>query len=164
MDATQATSSLLDTQIVGLAHELAMGIREPQDILVERGISQVRWMALQADPHFQGLLLSKIAEWNAGTNTPARIKLKAAAMLELNLDQFQMMLADEEVPNGVKLQAAAFVAKLGGIGIEEKREGVLGSTGTGNFQVRIYMNGKNDQPVVIEGEAQPENQQVLTVD
>lgn len=148
-------TTLLDTKLVRLAHELAMGIREPDDILLEAGISSEEWDRLRADRHFGDLLTSKVAEWNGASNTPQRVKIKALALLELNLDQFQDALQEGNTPT--KVEIAKFLARLGGM--DGPAAGDRGAAGGAQgpqpgFQVRIFI-GKDASPMVIEGSAEP---------
>ncbi len=155
------TVPTLDTKMLTIAHELALGMREPRDILADQGVSDQDWTLMQRDPRFQALLASKMTEWNSALNTAARVKMKAAAMVELNLDQFQLALMDETVTAPQRLEVAKFIAKLGGLAQDDRKSEVPGgNSGTGNFQVKIYMGGKNDSPMVIEGDSP----NVLTVD
>lgn len=161
---TNISSPVLDTKWLMVAHEVAMNMRDIRDILKDQGISSRMWDRMQEDKQFQGLLSSKIIEWNSAGNTPQRIKMKAAAMLELNLDQFHMALADEDISAPQKLAVAQFIARLGGVGQEERRNEIPGGTGTGHFQVKIFLGGQGSQPMVIEGQSEPVPQSVLTVD
>lgn len=162
MDA--ATDNALDTKHVLLAHEIAMGIREVREILKDLGVSDSEWRLIQREPRFQALLSSKITEWNGAINTPARTKIKAAAIVEMNLDIYQLALADESVPLPQKLAITQFMAKLGGMTEDRRNDGVPGTGNTSGFQVRIFLGGAGSNPVVIDGQSEPETPKVLTVD
>jgi hypothetical protein len=163
--AAPEISPVLDTKWLTVAHEVAMNIRDIDDILLGQGISLREWERMQEDPKFQSLLSSKIIEWNGAGNTQQRVKMKAAAMVELNMDQLHLALNDEEVTAPQKLAVLQFVARLGGLGAEERRSDVPGGGGgTGNFQVKIFLGGSGSQPMVIEGQSEPVAPSVLTVD
>lgn len=145
-------TTLLDTGTVRLAHELAMGIRGAEEILKDHGVDARRWERLKADRRFGELLSSKIAEWNGAANTPQRVRIKALALLELNLDQFQDAMEEAGVP--AKIEVAKLLAKLGGMdGGGKDGAAPGGAGGVPGFSVRIFIG--NDKPVLIEGQAEP---------
>ena len=72
----------LDTKLVPLARELAMGIYPLQDIMKRLEISQAELDRLSELPKFRHLLEQITMEWGSTLNTAERIKFKSLAGLE----------------------------------------------------------------------------------
>jgi|GEM_PF-6598407 len=138
--------------MLALANEIAMGILPLRQILENNSVEPAAWAAIERNKRFQEILQSKIVEWNGALNTPERIKLKSATILEQNLPGFHKLLQDEAASAGAKIEVAKFLARITGLG-NEARENVLAGANTGGgFTLRIFVGEK---PLVIDGKAEP---------
>jgi hypothetical protein len=116
-----------DMKLVKLAREIAMGIKEIPDILVDNGLSQSQFEDIQKLPLFGKMLTSELEAWGSPTNTQDRVKLKAGCMIEEYLPELYARLNDREEPLLGKIKAMEIVAKLAGFGQQDiKREGLPG--------------------------------------
>lgn len=76
-----------DVDLISLAREIAIDHYPVEDILRNNGISPSQWEDLRYNPRFIELLKLETTAWNSAVNTPSRIKLKSAAVVELYLEQ-----------------------------------------------------------------------------
>lgn len=74
--------STAHTQLVKMVREIVMDIRPIEDILQEYNVSPNNFTRLKENPEFIQLFESVSTEWNSALNTPERIRIKSAAMIE----------------------------------------------------------------------------------
>lgn len=135
----------LSPRYATLAREIAMDILPLERVLRENNVTPQEWERLRVDPAFNRLLESCVREWNAAGSTHERIRVKAAASLELSLASIHREMNATGSPLGQKVEAAKLMSRLAGLD-EGGREGGGGGSG---FTLRLFI-GK-DSPTVIEG-------------
>jgi hypothetical protein len=129
------SAGLGDSDLVKLAREIAMDIHPIDDILKQYSISNEKWEELQRNAKFQTLLSSEVEAWNTALNTPERIKLKAAAMLEEWLPELNNRLHDGAEALPAKIEGGKMLTKLAGM---DQRAGDAGGSGE-RFSVVINL-------------------------
>ncbi len=158
MTATDLDQSprITDVTLLKLARELAMEIHPIETILSTHKVSRDQWEEIQRLPRFQAILTSELAAWHGATNTPERVKVKAAAMIEEWLPELYSRMHDRQETLNSKVEAGKLVRDLAGF-----VKGSVGGEGLGEkFSVTINL-GADAQltfeksavtPKVIEGE------------
>ena len=137
-----AVAPYRDNKLVDLARELAMDIQDTDQILKAYGVEPEEFERLKNDPFFAATVDQMLAEWNSATNAEKRVKFKSAAAIENALLQIHASVVDERQPLNHRVLAAQFLAKLAGLGVEEKTAGPSGP----GFSITINMG---DKPVTI---------------
>lgn len=118
-------SKITHEHMAALAREIAMDINELPIILRNNAISVEQFEIIKVSSFFRKLLESYTQAWTASGNTPERLKLEGAAMLEAFYPTlFKRMTSPTEPLNHV-VQAAQFIAKTSGLG-EAKDNGTIG--------------------------------------
>lgn len=141
--------------LLALAREVAMGIHDIEDILAKRGLSLDQYAVILKNPFFARVLEGETIAWHSAANTPERIKIEAAAMLELFLPELNSRLWDREGSTlPAIVEGGKFVAKIAGVG--ERVEG--GGHAGERFVIQINLGGgksveKEVTGPVIEGVA-----------
>jgi hypothetical protein len=107
---------LQEGKLLRLAAEIAMEINPIGDILRGQGVTDEEWGRIQTHPRFQMLLLDAVREWNKATNTPERVKVKSATMLEQALPDMYGRIVDNKESLAAKTELLKLIAKLAGIG------------------------------------------------
>lgn len=112
-------SSYSTDLIVRLAREIAMDIRELDEILKHYSISAKAWDKIQRSPRFKAVLEQEVTEWNTALNTQERVKVKAGAMLEEWLPELNARLHDKEELLSAKNEAGKLLARLADLGLSK---------------------------------------------
>ena len=156
-DPAQAVtgSSYPDSLLVKIAREIAIDHYSLDDILKRHSVSVDGWEQIQRNKRFQSLLQAEIADWQSATNTHERTKLKAAAVMEIWLEEANKRLFDARETLSAKTEVAKLVARIAGMGLTG-----VGVEGGAGEKVSITINLGADQlkvehtlpPKVIEGE------------
>ena len=115
---------LQEGRFLRLAAEIAMEISPLADILRAHNIGEEEWERIQKTARFQMLLLEAVKEWNAATNTPDRVKVKSAVMLEQSLPDMYGHLIDSRHPLAAKTELLKLIAKLAGVDNTSKGDGI----------------------------------------
>ncbi len=146
-----------DLFLLKLAREIAIDHYTLEEIKHRYAISPEQWHKIINIPRFHSLLESEIISWQGAANTHDRTKLKAAAIVELWLEEATTKMHDPQENLPAKVELAKLVTRIAGMGIEKM--GVEGETGT-RFQVTINLGAdqklsfdKQVSSKVIEGEA-----------
>lgn len=94
--------------LFSLASELAKDIFPPETVLAQKGIGIERWQRIKDNPVFRKMFAQQVAEWNAVSSTPERMKLKMLTMIEDAMPELHKHLHDpkEALGNKVKLLEA----------------------------------------------------------
>jgi hypothetical protein len=102
--------------LAALAREVAMDIREVEDILPDYKLSQEQYTRLLTHPFYEKALQSAVIEWNSAISTHHRLKIEAAAALEHGLPKLhsRMVNPNESLPAAVEV--GKLFAKIAGIG------------------------------------------------
>lgn len=111
-----APAEVSDLVFVKLAREIAMGVFDLEVILERQGITPKQWQTISKHVRFQRLLRSEVEAWNSALNTPERIKLKSAAMVEEWLPELYARLHDRGESLNAKIEGGKLAAALAGIG------------------------------------------------
>ena len=125
-----------EMQIVRLAREIAMQLRDLPDILKSHGIPQSEFDRLKAHPYFVSVLTSELAAWEAAGNTHDRVKLKSAALIEEWLPELYASMHDKKEALSSRVKAAELAAKLAGMGVYDAK---LEGTAADRVQITINM-------------------------
>lgn len=136
------------TKLVAVAREVAINHKSVEDILKEYAITPEEWEALQDEPDFVRILQSEIVAWQGAQNTIERTRLKAAALMEIWLEEATARLYDPKETLSAKTELAKLIEKMSGISANN-----TGVDAGGGFKVTINI-GQGQQlsfePKVIE--------------
>lgn len=121
--------------------EVAMGLREPQEIAEDYGFSEEQWIALKVHEPFVKLVEDKKAELKAGGVT---FRLKSAMIAEELLADLYLKATSEDATLHSVLESLKFTAKAAGLD-QPKQDAA--ATGSG-FSINITIGG---QAVKISG-------------
>lgn len=131
--ATLSLPDLTPAQMAKLAREVVIQIREIPDILPQFGITPSQYDRLIQHPSYKRILEAISIDWNAATNTEARIKLNAAAILEDNLHVLGGRMGSDDEPLREVIEAGKLFSRLAGLaGDQESHVG-----GEGKFVINI---------------------------
>jgi hypothetical protein len=120
------SSSYDDLRLIRLAREIAMDIREVDDIIKLHGLSVIEFDAIKKNPRFQSLLSSEVVAWQSAINTSERVKLKSGAMIEEWLPELYSRMNDRNEALMAKLKGGELLAKLAGYGVPDVKESNVG--------------------------------------
>jgi hypothetical protein len=107
-------------KLASLARDLAMNVKDVPDVLKDYGITEEMAHELEQIEFFRHALETAIIEWNGPKNTPARVGLNSAALLEKGLTVIGARMMNREEPLTAAVDAGRLLAKLAGIGEKEK--------------------------------------------
>lgn len=107
-----------DTLYIRLARDLAIDMRQPEEIRETYGLTYEQWDTILDNEYFQKLLHDERVRWLSANNVNERVKLKAAAMVEEWLPELFGRLHDPRESLNAKVAAGQLVTKLAGMGIE----------------------------------------------
>lgn len=138
MSTELAPIDTLELELVQLAREIAMDIRDIETVLKDHGIPPERFEKLKSMPRFRALVESEMVAWNGSLNTQERVKLKAASMLEEYLPELNSRLHDPKETLTAKLEGAKLVSRLAGAGLNGFG---VESTGGERFSLTINFSG-----------------------
>jgi len=143
------TGYLDEDRLRQLAVELARDIHEPNAILKHLGLSEDDYNVIKDTRAFKNMYNLALGEWNAASNTPKRVKLKAAAMTEEILPLFYADITERKESLNARVGLLQTLSKIGGLGNPEPLP-----PGGGNhqfFKLEIHLQGRKD-PIVIDGQ------------
>lgn len=152
------TSTVLDpardSTIVKLAREIAVDHYTLSDILKRYSITTQTWGILTQNPRFAELLQAETVAWNAALNTPARIRLKSAAVVEDWLETASTLLHSNSETLNSKIELAKMLGKFAALDTPEKAETLAGGDHV-NITINIgdtslYLEGGTDEPAIID--------------
>jgi len=123
-----------DTLLLRLAREVATDLHGIEDILKHYSIQPEQWESIKEDARFLTLLKSELEAWNAAGNTPERVKLKAAMLIEEWLVQANH-LAHSNEPLSSKTELMKFLASLAQMGRGHADAGAAGE----GFKITINL-------------------------
>lgn len=125
-----------DLLMLRIARSVAQDQLELPDILKFNNVTPDQWAVIERHPQFQKYLQQEIVSWNDAMNTPERVKIKSAAMVEEWLPEAFTQMHNQEVPLLHRNDLAKLVARLGGM--DKGTVGVDGSAGE-RFHVTINL-------------------------
>ena len=141
--------NLGDKDLISLAREIAMGVRDIEDILATLKISDERYDQIAAMPRFQGYLKSALEDWESASNTGERVKIKSLAFIEEALPEFYARVHDPKESLAAKTEALKAVARFAGLG------GPVTSSGNDAGRMTVTINLGSDQQLRIERDITP---------
>jgi hypothetical protein len=141
--APEKPDGVSDLTFVKLAREIAMEIHDLDTILTNNRVTHEQFEAIKTNSRFEQLLASAVAEWGSALNTPERVKVKAAALIEEWLPELNTRLHDGKENLDHKVKAATLAARLAGMGLTGAGVEEVGS----RFSVTINLGG--DKPIEI---------------
>src|SRR3954471_15324696 len=133
-----------------LAREIAMDIYTLEEIIHFTGTTIEEMERIKATPFFERLLASELEAWNGALNANERVKVKAAAAVEHFLPELHTRVLDPQENLNAKVEAAKFVAKLAGMGMDRVN---VNDAGGDRFSVTINMG--TDKQVKIAKDITP---------
>ena len=96
-----------------LAREIAQDIFPLEQVIRLHKLSDEEWLTISIHPRFVRILSDMQREWNAASNTAERIKVKAQAGLETQLETFIADMGDPTIPLAQRTETARMLARLG---------------------------------------------------
>lgn len=121
-----------------LAREIAMDQHDQERILLQNNVTVAEFQKICKRPRFAIILQEELNAWNTAANTPERVRIKAAAMIEEWLPEAFMQLHGDATLQH-KTQLATLVSRLGGM---DKSEMGVASNGE-RFSVTINLGADN---------------------
>lgn len=140
-----------DLHLLKLAREIAADVQTLDVILKNHGIEEAEWEKIKESHSFQRLLKNAVEEWNSATNTPERVKVKAASLIEEFLPELNSRIHDPRENLNHKVEAAKLARDLAGLGARNVEATSVGE----RFSVTINL-GDTGQQLRFEKEATPE--------
>jgi|SRR5262245_23734606 len=104
-------SSLVD--FATLAREIAQDIFPVADVIRLHNLSDDDWDRISKHPRFVSILNDMQREWNSAENTAQRIKVKAQAGLESQIEVLIADCGDVTIPLSQRTEAYRMLARLG---------------------------------------------------
>jgi hypothetical protein len=120
--------------VSGLAREIAMNIREPEEILETFKISPEAYEKLKANEFFTKLVDAARIEWQSATNTIARTQIEAAALVEQAMPDIFLRMKNKNEPLNHVVDAGKWLSDIGGL----KKDPTKGQPGE-RFQITINL-------------------------
>lgn len=145
-----------DEHLVRLAKEVAINHYPLETILERYNLTLQTWEYLSRTPRFNALLDAEKLAWEAAMNTPQRVKLKSATVIEMWLEEAYNLLHDKKELLSSKVSLATLIGKFAALDQHEKATpdaGVLADRV--NITIKIgneAMQFGNVTSQVIEGE------------
>ncbi len=107
----------------------------PEDVVLsKRGISTEMYAEIVKNVFFSKVLTEAKALWASATNTPDRIKIEAAALLEDWLPDLYVQMNNAETPLSARIEGGKLLARLAGVG-----EHAVQGTNTDKFVIQINL-------------------------
>lgn len=146
-------SEIFAVELAALAREIAMDIFPIETILAVHKLTEAEWAQIQTIPKFQEMLNGLIIEWNSADSTRARVRVKAATGLEMQLEQLIRDAGDPDIPLGQRTEAFKFLARIG----EIDTTNILAGGGGGGFNITLNIGQQvtkvtTEEPMTIEHE------------
>lgn len=104
-------TSLVD--FATLAREIAQDIFPLEQVIKLHNLTDEEWLRISVHPKFTSILSDMQKEWNAADNTAARIKAKAQAGLESQIEVLITDCGDPSIPLSQRTEAYRMLARLG---------------------------------------------------
>ena len=118
-------SSAFAVDFATLAREIAQDIFPLEQVIRLHKLSDEEWLAISIHPRFIKILGDMQREWNATSSTAERIRVKARAGLETQLETFIADMGDPTIPLAQRTETARMLARLG----ELDGQGLAGADG-----------------------------------
>lgn len=128
-----------EINIVKLAREIAMDLRELPQILEHHCISRDEFERLKRNPYFIKVLQGETEAWQSATNTGERVKIKAAAMAEEWLPELFKRIINPKEDLLKVVKGGELVVKMAGLNAEDGK----GSNPSDKVVITINMGADN---------------------
>lgn len=128
-----------EIKLVKLARQIAMGIKDLPDVLFEHNLTLREWDEIRVLPAFGRVLEGEVKAWEGAVNTPDRVRIKAASMLEEYLPEMYARLNDRTEPLMAKMKAVELISKIAGFGQTD-----LPQQGSPGDKVQVIINLGSD--------------------
>jgi hypothetical protein len=106
-----------DMDMLKLAREIAMEIHPLDKILDTHGVTSAEWNRIKTNEHFRRVLANEITLWNSAGTTHERVKIKAAAAVELWLPELFERIHSHNENLTAKIEGGKLLARLADLGI-----------------------------------------------
>lgn len=147
-----------DVTMQKVAREIAMDIREIDEILKVHEVTPEQWQEIQNSTIFQSYLRSSMEEWNSSLNTKERVTLKSLAFIEESLPEFFARAHDSDENLPAKVEVLKTIARFAGVG------GPVDVGGVGE-RLSVTINLGADKQVKFEKDVTPKgNSQIIEGD
>jgi hypothetical protein len=140
-----------ESNIRYLVNEIAKDIIEIDDILSHINMSKKDYLEISTTRYFKDALSIAMTEWSGATNTPKRVKLKAAAIAEELI--FSVFQSTKGEALGGKVKALEVISKIAGLGALEPAVNANGGVMGNSFNLQINFSSP-------DGKSQTENFQL----
>lgn len=121
-----------EVTLLSLAREIAMDIRDIDEILKSHEISRNDFETIAKLPRFQALLAEAAQSWSAAENVEKRLKLKMSCMLEESLPELFARLHEAGGLTPAKVKLVEVLMRGAGVGVTD--------VGNGAEKVSITIN------------------------
>jgi hypothetical protein len=128
-----------EIKLVKLARQIAMGIKDLPGVLFDNDLTLREWDDIKMLPAFQRLLEGEVTSWEGALNTPDRVRIKAASMLEEYLPEMYARLNDRTEPLMAKMKAVELISKIAGFGQTD-----IPQAGSPGDKVQVIINLGSD--------------------
>lgn len=142
-------ASYNDLKLLKLAREIAMDMRELDDILKSHSVTRSEWQKISTNTKFLDYLRKSTEEWQSATNTAERVRIKSLAFVEEALPEFFARAHDNRENLSAKTEVLKAVSRFAGIGVSGTEAGITGE----RFSVTINLG--EDKNVKIERDVTP---------
>ena len=113
---TPAVSEPLTPYIVaGLARELAMDLRDIDEILNLYKVSRAAYEKLKASDFFEKLVDAAKIEWHSALNTTNRVQIEAASIVEQAMPVIYARMIDPKAPLQHAVDAGKWLSEIAGL-------------------------------------------------
>ena len=146
---TPAIQTPDEHRLRALANEMAKGIADPLDILKALDLTPTDFDNIRDTRAYRHMFAEALAEWEGASNTQKRVKLKAAATVEIIMPEFYQEMRNRTEPLSVRAELLKTLARIGGLGNPEP----IQTRNSGQFfKLEIHIDGKKD-PIIIGAES-----------
>jgi hypothetical protein len=142
MDETgRQVSAMHEAKLIALAREVAMEMRQPEDILKSYEITENEFHELLNTTHFQAILSEQVQLWRSTPNTAERVKLKHQSLVEEVLPEMYGRLMDRREPLSAKVELFKALQRGAGVLAAE------GDAGSAKVSITINMGDRGVETV-----------------
>lgn len=107
-----------EINIVKLAREIAMDLRDLSKILEHHQISRQDFEQIKRNPYFTRVLAAEVEAWESATNTAERVKLKSAAAVEEWLPELYKRIVNPKEDLLKAVKGGELMVKMSGLNAE----------------------------------------------
>lgn len=116
LPAINTDNDLAERTLLSLTREIAMDVREIEDILKSHGIDRNQFENISKTSRFQRLLTDQLRAWESAGNTEERVKIKMLSSVEESLPEMHARLHDTKEPLSAKVELLKTLMKGSGVG------------------------------------------------